>query len=198
MNFLFLGLAAITALAAPQSSGSRIDGGERTDTVSPLGTLLSQNTSFTSTENSLDAPHVQGISPTVFEWWWFDAESPDLDTSVVVVFFTANVLAFPLVVGLPDTSIVVNAKLPNGSTVISEAAASSAVIRSGGQYGNGAQGVWGDVGNFTVAPDLSSAEVNIDMFSLLTPIRGSIKFESVCITHTSDSFCALISFTYTS
>ena len=179
MNLFILFLAAVCALAAPQLPQPRDDGGERTTTVSPLGTLFSQGTSFTSTTNSLDSPHVNGISPNVFEWWWFDAESPDLDTSVVVVFFTANVLAFPLVVGLPDTSIIVNAKLPNGSTVISEAGASSAVIKSGGKYGNGAQGVWGDIGNFTVAPDLSSAEVNIDMFTLLTPIKGSITFESV-------------------
>lgn len=182
MNLLFLPfILAATAAIVPPLTSPRDDGGQRTDIVYPLGTLISQSTSYTSTENSLDAPHVIGISPTVYEWWWFDAESPDLDTSIVIVFFTASAVAFPLVVGLPDTSIVVNAKLPNGTTIISEAAASSAVINSGGEYGNGAQGIWGDIGNFTVSPDLSSAEINIDMFGLPTPIRGSIKFESVCV-----------------
>lgn len=182
MIILHLLLAAAAALAEAYSVNPRDDGGERTDIVSPLGTLISQGTSFTSTENSLDSPHVLGISPAVYEWWWFDAESPDLNTSIVIAFFTASAVAFPLVAGLPDTSIVVNAKLPNGSTIVCEAGASSAVITSGGKYGNGAQGVWGDIGNFTVAPDLSSAEINIDMLGMLTPIRGSIKFESVCIT----------------
>lgn len=184
MNLLLLFAAvAAAAVAAPKSFQPRSDGGERTDTVYPLGSLISQGTDYISSANSLDAPHVHGISPLNYEWWWFDAESPDLDTSIVIVFFTANVLAFPLVVGLPDTSIIVNAKLPNGSTIIAEAAASSAVINSGGKYGNGASGVWGDIGNFTVSPDLSSAEINIDMFTLLTPIRGSIKFNSVRTNH---------------
>jgi len=164
--------------------------GEMTQVVPALGTLCTQETYYNSTPNSpLDAPHVIGISPCVFEWWWFDAESTDLSSSIVVVFFTTSAAAFPLVAGMPSTSIIVNAKLPNGTTIISEAPAlGGACINYGGRYGNGAQGVWNDLlgcqqGNFTVSSDLSTAEIFINLVGVPTPISGSIKFTSIAPAH---------------
>ena len=68
-------LSAIYSAAAIVGAVTADDGSERVDYVPSLGSLTTQSTSYKSTPNSLDSPHVLGINPAVFEWWWFDGRA---------------------------------------------------------------------------------------------------------------------------
>lgn len=157
-----------------------LSGSQNTNSTPATGASTIQSVQFVSTRNSPDVPYVIGISPHVHEWWWFDAESFDLDTSEVIVFSATSPVAFPHVAGIPsDALIVVNAKLPDGTTIVSAAAANGAVIQSDSDYGDGAFGEWNGLGNFLVPHDLSTAVINIDLWGLPIPIGGSVTFNSV-------------------
>ncbi|KAI9046947.1 hypothetical protein LZ554_009022 [Drepanopeziza brunnea f. sp. 'monogermtubi'] len=116
---------------------------------------------FTSSQAGLDAPHLSAVNASSFNWWYFDVFSPDLDKSLVIVFFTTLGSAFPFV---PTSEVVtqvgIYATFPNGTFAGKYLDAAEAVITTDG---NGASGDFvGSGAKFQGAPDLSTYSISAD------------------------------------
>jgi hypothetical protein len=122
---------------------------------------------------AFSSPKLSAVNSTSFEWYWFDVVSSDLSASLVVIFFTASPLAFPLFGPIPsDVSLAVTAKLPNGSVFFSEVPASEGYVASGGVFGQGAVGDWVDASaKFASTRDGDAWIVNVDT-TTLDPVSG--------------------------
>jgi hypothetical protein len=118
---------------------------------------------YTSIPGTFDGSKVSFVNDTSFDWWWFDTLSPDLYTSLVIVFFTATCDSFPLVKSAPGAlQMVISAKLPNGTLITSGAVAVEATIASSGVFGEGVKrNDDGFTETFRVAPDLSISTVDV-------------------------------------
>ncbi|KAJ5035031.1 uncharacterized protein L3040_008293 [Drepanopeziza brunnea f. sp. 'multigermtubi'] len=117
---------------------------------------------FTSNQAGLDAPRLSAVNASSFNWWYFDVFSPDLDKSLVVVFFTTLGSAFPFV---PTSEVVtqveIYATFPNGTFAGKYLDATEAVITT--TDGNGASGDFvGSGAKFQGAPDLSPYSISVD------------------------------------
>jgi hypothetical protein len=142
-----------------------------------LGPSIAQ---FISSEYGFDGPQMSSIDITAFDWWYFDAVSPDLNTSVVIVFYTALATAFPFLdVGTDVTVVGMQTSWPNGTTGKYSFKATEAIITTNQK---GASGDWvGSGASFTGASDLSSYLVSINSSS--TGIYGDFLLESVAPAH---------------
>jgi len=131
-----------------------------------------------SEPNTLDAPHVFPINDTTYQWWWYDVISPNAESSIVLIFFTATSDGFAL---LPSTagavSLSIQALLPNGTTVLASIPASAAVVASGGLLGNGT----------VVSEPRSGYEANLCEQASLVPgsVRAPLSQALLIIANTS-------------
>ncbi|KAJ6617202.1 hypothetical protein B0H10DRAFT_1914609 [Mycena sp. CBHHK59/15] len=135
---------------------------------------------FTSSSTGLDAPKVQPINGSAFDWWYFDVVSADPTNlaSVVVTFFTSSQPAFPL---LAPSSFITVARIwvsfPNGTLFSAASDADGATVISDGDNSsgtwNGTGFSWMNIpsGNFIVidAPDLG--------------VKGTISLQSIVPAH---------------
>lgn len=142
---------------------------------------------FESSTLAFSSAKIPSANDTSFEWYWFDAVSSDLSTAVVVIFFIATPLAFPLLGPVPSVvSVAVTAKIPNGSVYFSEVPASEASIASGGVLGQGAVGEWvAGSGDFASTMDNSAWKVNVDTTALdqTSGIKANIILKSRAPAH---------------
>lgn len=132
---------------------------------------------LTSAATGFDAPKVQPINGTTFDWWYFDVVSPDLDYSLVLVFFDST--SNGLWAGIPDVgsstyaSFVIS--MPDGSSVNGNAVGSDLVVRT---LENGSSGTLNETGwSWIGLPDMSLYELIID--SPGTGVQGNVTFNSV-------------------
>lgn len=150
------------------------------ETVSIIPKAISNSTStgqYISSEFGFDFPKVAPINSSSYDWWYFDILSEDQKYSTSVAFLAAPDTAF--VGGLPDTDILLGvvflATPDQPLSAIYQLPAAEAVLVSDG---DGVRGVWNGTGmQFSVSPDLSTAQVDIDMPSL--GLSGSISLKSV-------------------
>ncbi|KAF8123815.1 hypothetical protein K438DRAFT_1650522 [Mycena galopus ATCC 62051] len=95
---------------------------------------------FTSAASGFDAPKVQPINGSVFDWWYFDVVStdPSVQSSVVVIFFTSSQHAFPLL-SESDTVLPVEiwASFPNGTLWEAKTNGTSAAVVVNGDDSSG-------------------------------------------------------------
>jgi hypothetical protein len=90
------------------------------------------NVSWSSSPHTLDAAKIFPINDTSYQWWWFDVVSPDASSSVVLIFYTATNDGFALLPpNVGATSVAIVSKLPNGTVIAENLAASEAVVASG-------------------------------------------------------------------
>jgi hypothetical protein len=115
---------------------------------------------FTSSYFGLDGPKLSAINESSFDWWYFDAVSTDLTTSLVITFYAALPSAFPFLV-LPDvTTVGIYAAYPNGSISVNYLSADEAIIVTAGQ---GSSGIYNGTGaSWLGAADNSWYTVNIN------------------------------------
>ncbi|EKD14352.1 hypothetical protein MBM_07582 [Drepanopeziza brunnea f. sp. 'multigermtubi' MB_m1] len=99
----------------------------------------------TSNQAGLDAPRLSAVNASSFNWWYFDAFSPDLDKSLVVVFFTTLGSAFPFV---PTSEVVTQVEIYATFPTAPSPATSGDFVGSGAKF----QG----------APDLSTYSISVD------------------------------------
>ncbi|MCJ1383439.1 hypothetical protein MMC17_006553 [Xylographa soralifera] len=138
---------------------------------------------FTSSAHGLDAPKVDTINNTSWEWWYFDAVSEDQRSSVVFTFFVAPATGFPES-GAPDNAILsatIALTYPGQefSSFLSTVQATEARVVS---VGNGASGTWKGSGmEFVGTPDLSNYVINVDSPSI--GVKGSMSLRSVAPAH---------------
>jgi hypothetical protein len=139
---------------------------------------VTSNVQLTSTRSGFDAPKVKPLNSSTFDWWYFDVVSPDLDYSLVLVFFAAEPTGLwpdvaPAIgsavwatagVTLPDGSHLDSAALGEELTVVTVDNGSSGTLNGTG---------WGWVG----LPDMSQYEIIIDAAD--TGVEGTVSFQSV-------------------
>jgi hypothetical protein len=141
---------------------------------------------FTSTpyEFAFSAPKISAINGTSFEWYYFDILSPSSApslftnasnlTSLVLILFLSTPASFPVLGPIESAvSVVVTARVPNGSIYFSEAPAEKVLIASGGKvFGDGAAGDWvGANASFFGSRDLNEFKISVDTRSL-DPVGG--------------------------
>lgn len=132
-----------------------------------------------SLQGPFDGPKFDFFNSTVYQWWYFDVVSSNLDSSVAVEFQVGSELAL----GLGNLSEVltyvsVSGKFPNGTLFdVGAIPADNITIQTVGQ---GSSGVWVDSGcSWTGTPDLSqySLTLNAPAFG----VHGTILLNSVSI-----------------
>lgn len=124
----------------------------------------------------LDGPQISAVNNASYEWWYFDAVSPDLNASVVIVFYTTNSSAFFFIPDSNSTTVAhAYITYANGTRAVVQVPASDAVITTRKQ---GASGNWVGTGAaFTGAADLSSYFVEFN--SPQNGIVGTFFLDSV-------------------
>lgn len=155
------------------------------DAIPPAVVNTTSDAILTSTAYGLDAPKIMPINSTSWDWWYFDVVSEDVQSSAVVIFFTAPETGF-VFAQAPVQDILeasLSLKLPGVSDVISitNFAEKATVIT----VKNGASGDWAGTGfSFEGSPDLREYTVSINDEKL--GVEGSITFHSV---HNPTSIC---------
>jgi hypothetical protein len=128
-----------------------------------------------STESNLDGPQLSAVNSTSYEWWYFDAVSPDLESAITIVFYTALSSGFGLLPPSSDVAVIsMDFLFPNGTSRSIDLAATEAVITTIDQ---GSSAVYKGAGaQWQGAPDLSSYIVSID--SPKSGVVGTFKLKS--------------------
>ncbi|KAJ7930558.1 hypothetical protein B0H13DRAFT_1702697 [Mycena leptocephala] len=136
---------------------------------------------FVSSATGLDAPKIQPINGSAFDWWYFDVVSadPTVLSSVVVTFFTSSQHAFPLLD--PSESIVVAriwVSFPNGTLWSAASNGDGATVEADG---DGSRGTWHGTGfSWTVTP-ASGYLIVVDAPDV--GVTGTISFQPVAPAH---------------
>ncbi|KAJ7207711.1 hypothetical protein B0H12DRAFT_1206012 [Mycena haematopus] len=137
---------------------------------------------FTSGATGLDAPKVQPINASAFDWWYFDVVSTDPTSlsSVVVIFFTSPESAFPVMD--PSDSITtayILVSFPNGTlwSAFSDADEGASVVAEG----DSSRGTWHGAGFSWTRTLASGYLILIDAPHI--GVSGSISFQPVAPAH---------------
>ncbi|KAJ5409116.1 Hydroxyneurosporene synthase [Penicillium cosmopolitanum] len=138
---------------------------------------------------SLDAPMLDSINSSVFDWWYFDAVSlDDPRESLVLTFFTATADAFPFLDSTQKSVLIAYAwaSFSNGSSWAGYLPATLATVDIGGDGeadGNVSSGMWEDTGFRWNASkeDLSAYEISVDSPEL--DVKGTLSFTSRAPPH---------------
>lgn len=132
-----------------------------------------------SLQGPLDGPKFDFINSTVYQWWYFDVVSSDLESSITIEFQVGSDLALGFG-NLTEISTVVSVdgKFPNGTLFnIPAIPAENITIYTVGQ---GSTGVWSGSGcSWTGTPDLSQYSLNLDAAEF--GVQGTVLLTSVSI-----------------
>ncbi|KAJ3551131.1 hypothetical protein NM688_g4907 [Phlebia brevispora] len=136
---------------------------------------------YASQSSLFDAPKVQRLNDTTWDWWYFDAVSPDFDYSIVVVFFTAT--SESLWPGTTDVGsadyMVVTLTLPDGTTLEAGVVGKEVTVVT---VENGSSGIVGNTSSGWVGtPDMKTYTISIDAPEFAT--TGTIVFTSTAPAH---------------
>jgi hypothetical protein len=135
---------------------------------------------FISSDSNLDGPQLSAINTTSFDWWYFDVISPDLNSSLVVVFFTALDSGFPFLLPSLDTVVIsVFYSFPRGENGTIWLYGSEATITTNGDSSSGQ--FPGTGANWTGSLDLSHYLISID--SPENNITGTFDLTSLAPAH---------------
>ncbi|KAJ5969214.1 hypothetical protein N7501_005462 [Penicillium viridicatum] len=120
----------------------------------------------TETLFRLDAPQIDSINGSVFDWWYFDAVSElNPDDSLVVTFFSSSAEAFPFL-DANETSVLnvwLWASFANGTIFADSVPATVATVTGADGAGTNSSGEWSFTGFSwaALAEDLSQYEIII-------------------------------------
>lgn len=114
-----------------------------------------------SSSTGLDGPQISFVNTTSWEWWYFDAVSPDLKSGVSIVFYTALSTGFPFLYPQhPVTTVTFSCTFPNGTSFSVALEASEAIIAT---VDNGSLGTFVGAGaSWFGTPDMSLYQVIIN------------------------------------
>lgn len=162
-------LSTILAVTTAQTTVNVIPGNV-TDSTSAV--------QFSSPGFGFDGVKVLPLNSSTFEWWYFDAISPDLDYSLVLVFYAAASTGLDPEVP-PTTSSATYASftltLPDGTSVDGSAFGEDLRVVT---VGNGSSGTLGSTGwSWSGLPDMS--EYAVTVASPKSGLEGSISLQSV-------------------
>lgn len=171
----------LSALAISVSPAARKPGSLGTTTTIPSTVATGDSIAkFVSSEYGLDGPKLSSVNSTSFEWWYFDAISADLTTSIVVVFYAALSSGFLFLDKTTDVTFVsIKVSFPNGTSSDFDIAASEATITT---LQDSSSGCFEGTGSSWIgAADLSSYIVTIDSPS--NGIVGTFSLKSLAPAH---------------
>lgn len=133
-----------------------------------------------SSSGGLDGPHISFVNTTSWDWWYFDAVSPDLKTGVSIVFYTALSTGFPFLwPQQPVTTVTLACTFPNGTSFSAVLEASEAIIDT---VDNGSTGLFLGAGaGWAGAPDMSTYLVVIN--SPRNGLTGTFILKSLAPAH---------------
>jgi hypothetical protein len=137
---------------------------------------------------NLDAPQIDSINGSVFEWWYFDAVSEtNSGDSLVITFFASSVAAFPFL-DANETSVTtayVWASFAIGTVFAGSVPATFATVAGVDGAGTNSSGEWHSTGFSWAAltDNLSKYEVvivseNLQVKGRLTLTSASIKYNT--------------------
>jgi hypothetical protein len=116
-----------------------------------------------------DAPKLDFVNGTSFDWWYFDAVSFDGTYQITITFYTT----------VATTLVSFTVSYPNGTEYQQFGFAGPAIVSDGPV---GIEGNWTGTGfTFVGSADLSYYQINIDSPAL--GIEGSMTFHSVSTTY---------------
>lgn len=130
----------------------------------------------------LDAPQIDSINGSVFDWWYFDAVSEtNPDDSLVVTFFSSSAEAFPFL-DANETSVLnvwLWASFANGTIFADSVPATVATVTGADGAGTNSSGEWSSTGFSWAAltEDLSQYEIIIASQKL--QVEGRLTLTSV-------------------
>lgn len=130
--WVFVGFAcsSTNALVGPRSN-------PKTKTIPPTAVAGDVTANFKS-GCSLDGSQLSAVNDTAWDWWYFDAVSPDAKSNVVIVFYTASSTGFPFLPPSPDVTLFeLHSLLPNGTVFNVFIPADEAVITTVGEGSSG-------------------------------------------------------------
>jgi hypothetical protein len=135
---------------------------------------------FISSSTGLDGPQISSLNSTSWDWWYFDAVSPDLKTALTIVFYTALTTGFFfLPPSEPVTIVSFDCTFANGTAFHAVLEASEAVITT---LGDGSSAPFEGTGaSWAGAPDMSTYRIAID--SPRNGIVGTFELTSVAPPH---------------
>ena len=135
---------------------------------------------FQSANDNLDGPQLSAVNSTSFDWWYFDVVSPDLLTSLTVVFFTTLNSSFPFVPPSSNVDVIgVFYSFPNGTcdSIFIYALEANITIDD-----NGSSGQYVGTGtSWSGSPDLSRYEINVN--SPEHGISGTFTLDTLAPAH---------------
>lgn len=146
------------------------------DIQTPAGTL-DIDTLF-----RLDAPQIDLINSSVFDWWYFDAVSEtNPDDSLVVTFFSSSAEAFPFL-DTNETSVLsvwLWASFANGTVFTDYVPATAATVTGLEAEGTNSSGEWSSTGFSWVALTENLSQYEIIISSEKLQVEGRLTLTSV-------------------
>ncbi|EKV10217.1 Hydroxyneurosporene synthase [Penicillium digitatum] len=145
------------------------------DIQTPAGTL-DIDTLF-----RLDAPQIDLINSSVFDWWYFDAVSEtNPDDSLVVTFFSSSAEAFPFL-DTNETSVLsvwLWASFANGTVFTDYVPATAATVTGLEAEGTNSSGEWSSTGFSWVALTENLSQYEIIISSEKLQVEGRLTLTS--------------------
>ncbi|CAG8890342.1 unnamed protein product [Penicillium egyptiacum] len=130
----------------------------------------------------LDAPQIDFINGSVYDWWYFDAISEtNPDDSLVVTFFSSSAEAFPFL-DASETSVLnvwLWASFANGTVFADSVPASVATVTGAGVAGTNSSGKWSSTGFSWAALTENLLQYEIIIASQKLHVEGRLTLTSV-------------------
>lgn len=176
-HWLLIQLAASISTASPALTGRIF---YDTDTIPAILATGDSTTNFVSSQYNLDGPQLSSINSTSWDWWYFDVISSDLNTSLVIVFYTALPSGFPFLSPSADVTVIgIYVTFPNGTQTNINLDATEAVVTT---IEDGSCGVFeGSGAAWFGTPNMSSYLVAID--APASGIVGNFQLSSINPAH---------------
>lgn len=130
---------------------------------------------------SLDAPQIDVVNASVFDWWYFDAVSDvDPGDSLVVTFFTSSAVAFPFL-SANESSVLIAylwASFANG-TVFADFVPATVATVVGGTSNVSSTGQWASTGFSWASHRSNLSQYEITVSSKEMQVEGRFALTSV-------------------
>jgi hypothetical protein len=180
MKFSLIPCVLVGLACSPSSAlvSSRWKSDSKTKTILPTAVTGDVTANFKSA-CSLDGSQLSAINNTAWDWWYFDAVSPDAKSNVVITFFTASATGFPFLPSQMVTQFELHSLLPNGTIFNVFIPAEEAVIITVGEGSSG--NFKGANASWTGTPDLKHYKIVVN--SPANGVIGTFNMRSVAPGH---------------
>lgn len=149
-----------------------------------INTKIATPSNKLSTSNllQLDRPQTSKITPSSFDWWYYDAiSSTNPLESLTITLFTSTPTAFPWL-NPTDSSVLIAylwATFPNGSSFMEYIPAKLAIVSGSQEMGIASMGYWQGAGFSWMAPGKNFSHYEVIVESEEMGVYGTMRLNSV-------------------